>query len=574
MLIWKSLNMDISVVIPLDILKVICEFIPDFKGFISFITSCKRLNSINSEMKERCTESITEYPDKWEDTWLIKPRQEYRAIKGIKHGEYRKYSEQMMLVIKCSYHHGFLNGSYNSWYKHGKNCKSTVMIKHIECSYRMDKLHGTYISYHDIHCITHEPTYPRKVLNYVEGKKHGICEIRNTHNIIEPSLLIKYDSNVLVNRCNDSTRCYIYQCLKAKFKYVIFHFSPPQTPEYMWDFYFYAEGRHYLLDFDDLDSNRFVYGSDKFLANQLRIKMRLASEHNYYIIRLCTSHWSRIVTDYERFVNLAVMSGYKLFFNEESAYEKVFTTSNTDVDSNFISNDHSLIVYKPLEHLSLDDDSKWPPSGPSIDELVEPLKSLVMEHLGLSAEMDVATLIFDFVVNEFLRKKTIYRTKSRCVIHTLNDLIFNCFLYQRKFSSDDFRIVGKCEMSESLQVDMDIMMRELVAIDVNNPDDITLLDQLDNFDYHQVYNRDNTLHLERYTDIDFEENQWILSDGVLLTKKDIGIIERAVLNVLEVLDMYIVKMGERGVSCQETKDIRDEMVRSIEYAKRSSVYPK
>lgn len=422
--------MSITSILPLDILLEICLAIEDYPDYYSFIRTCKKIYSLNQEVRKHQTrlDITVNNLDIHPNDNGIDSRFECMRFKGVSNG--------------YMYHYIGNNRSQEGYYRHNipkgewldyfifkdENGNQIIQTKR---TYVDGKLHGRYEEWD-----TNDNNDIVKILDckFRQGNITGVCEHIHSNDIEEDNIpnLFKYDNGVCMSVCREKGKNEIYQKLKGLVSNIDFDYISPHNPEFIYDFYFEYNSNSWLIDFDEIDESIGVRFKDCRLG-EIKTKTIIAIENGYKVIRIACNRQQAIGLA-DKYIRRALKLGESFYSNYEGMYEFFWHDASPSINLALSSNHNSIFTNDDDEnHISrLDNDwyrNNLIERDITYEDLYPRLKAIVDRHIEYAREIREIINIRERLMREMAKKKAITRFGYPQFVNSDTSLIYHCLFH-------------------------------------------------------------------------------------------------------------------------------------------------
>lgn len=563
--------MDITKVLPLEILLEIGTFIPDYPSYVAYIKTCKRINSIDKEVRRRqtishSTQTIKEEYIKhgYEPSYYVDTR-----FKGVINGFTYHYNRDR-LSQKHFFRHNIPEGQWFDYFdiKDIKDINGNPIIS-MQCTYFDGQLENRYEEWN----LRHRDEIVKITdCEYEKGKVVGVCEYIHPNDIyeIEFPQLFKYEDGICISVCDDIKDNNIYQWLKNIVNDLDFHHVSSYCGDYIYDFHFEYNNELWLLDLDEVRNkgksfpitNNYTLSR---LPGLIRRKTLIAIENGYRVIRIAAS-LKKIVETTKEHIERALTLNESFYSNSDEIYEFIFA-DNVPVPKNNYESSSSDTNYKsrPMDDYYR---NKWTVGIPKYDELVVQLQSIVDKHVEYAKEIKKVLMTRDYLMREIEQKKAITRFLNYQFVNSDTSLIYHCLFhhggmlqkyYYNNSLTNDMSLVMFCEIQD---------IEGEAELCSHKPN--TCSCQLTKFQAKAICREVNKVIYRDYKGwCSYKgDPSWSLDDGFFLTDKDRELLGKFINmysdTLIKYMDIYKDSRGYYG-AMQETFYSFAESIQLIEH---------
>lgn len=429
--------MDITSILPLDILMEIGMMIEKYSDYVSYISTCKKINSIDKDVRRIQTNLHTKHNSEltsWDDGKSLSFSYSEILFKGVANGP---WCRQVGLVTnKGYYRHNIPDGERIS-YIESIDEKEEPRIT-LRCKYFNGKIHGRYESW----SLT--SSSKNVDCNYDNGLVIGICEasrIYNTSLFNSPYNLFKYEKGVCISICTNPERVEVYEWLKEEVENIDFDYVIPNSTGYIYDMYFEKDGFKWIIEFDTVDESEDNLVLDPRINHKglIRAKTMEAIEHGYRIIRIASSP-NKLLDSVMDYITWVITTSKTFQSNMKNLYKFVsdnhidldFSLSNTCIPHS-VSKDNRYVknMYRACR----------PDKYSFYDQLSPQTKEFISNYVEYLQEVMNVITIRDHLINEIKTKKILNTSIDddddiEQFIHTNTSLIYYCLFHSGGFLND------------------------------------------------------------------------------------------------------------------------------------------
>lgn len=579
--------MDISLILPIELLFEIGVWITDYPSYVAYISTCKKINSIDKDIRKSQTK-IREIIFKDSST-REKPREVFQEFKGVKHGFYHKYSHRVK-IIECLYRNGRLHGEYVQYqdeYPEYFKDKGYMIIE--KSSYQDGKLHGHIVKWR---YMFHNKKVPVEDSYYKNGIINGISIIRGWTGENKETSIFKYLNGICISRCLCTFKSEACRYILDTYSNIDFDYVLPDIPEYMFDITFIHNGIRYLVDLDSI-RNGYACEGQMDLIYICNIKTNKAIELGHRVIRL--GYNGNLNNElFRKHIKLAMFLGDQLYFNEDSAYNDfIYRLENNprlgldyfvykkggirkrDKDYEFIDDHLNRSNTNNRDENNNENNESWPPEGTTFDELVEPFKSLVMRHVQINIEINEIQDICNFLISEMKDRKTYTKTGDDSFLESIANLIYNCYLYMGCGDYQHYTRQVKWYLHKLIEKEIDVLYHPIYygPIDDEGLADI-MGSQIEEFKHEYVYEQVSCMPQlpKKYNNNEINEDEWKLSRRVELRRNDIVILDRFVNKLINLVIKHISILNEGQIDIENLLIITDNFIKSVNIVRSNPLY--